>query len=374
VRLVRAPLSAAALDEALRPAAPAPRAERRRTSSVARPTPAAAWRTEHAREILGEHPALLEIFDVLSRVADTDCPIVVHGETGTGKELVARAIHSASGRAGKPFVAVNCAALPAELMESELFGHARGAFTGAVAARQGRFAAADGGTLFLDEIGELPLAVQAKLLRALQEKEITPVGETRSTKVDVRIVAATHRNLEEMVAARQFREDLLYRLDVLRVALPALRDRRTDIPLLVQAFVETTAEKRNRPVDGIDEAAMEALTAYAWPGNVRQLQNVVERMVLLRGRGTIALSDVPAPIRAAQGAAGPTAAAHARPELPSDGLDLREAVDRFEAALIDQALARAGGNRSKAALILRMNRTTLVEKLRKRGLGDEAGG
>ncbi len=359
------PFSLEALDAALARVIAAP------TTFAASPVASdlgEAWRKRYASSILGEHPRLMEVFQILARVSDTDCSVVIQGETGTGKELVARAIHAASGRASRAFVAVNCAALPEQLMESELFGHARGAFTGAVEKRVGRFAAADGGTLFLDEIAELPWAVQAKLLRALQEKEITPVGESHAVPVDVRVVAATHRDLEDMAEHRQFREDLLYRLDVIRVVMPPLRDRASDVPLLVRSFVERANARRERRVQGVAPDVLRALSSFAWPGNVRQLANIVERMVLMRGEGTIELADLPERMRAA-----PLAASPAHVALPEEGIDLREALDQLEGSLIRQALERTEGNRNRAAALLRINRTTLVEKLKKRGAIDDDG-
>jgi DNA-binding NtrC family response regulator len=358
------PFSLEALDAALGRVIAGPAAL---VTTPAAPDVGAAWRARHAPEILGDHPRLMEVFQILARVSDTDCSVVIQGETGTGKELVARAIHAASGRAARAFVAVNCAALPEQLMESELFGHARGAFTGAVERRIGRFAAADGGTLVLDEIGELPWAVQAKLLRVLQEKEITPLGESKPMPVDVRVVAATHRDLEDMAEHRQFREDLLYRLDVIRVVMPPLRERASDVPLLVQSFVERTNARRERHVQGVEPDAMRALAAFSWPGNVRQLANIVERTVLMRGEGRIRLADLPERIRGAHAAGEPAGI-----ELPEEGIDLREVLEKLEASLIDQALERTGGNRNRAAALLKINRTTLVEKLKKRGApGDD---
>jgi DNA-binding NtrC family response regulator len=325
------------------------------------------WRRRHAPTMLGRHPTLLRAFQVLARIAPTDCSVLVQGETGTGKELVARAIHGASGRGAQPFVAVNCAAVPEQLMESELFGHGKGAFTGAERARTGRFQMAHKGTLFLDEVGEMPLAVQAKLLRALQEKEILPLGETKPVEVDVRVVAATHRDLEQMVEKKLFREDLLYRLDVIRVELPSLRQRREDIPLLVEAFIADTSRRRGCNISGIDVAAMQALMAYHWPGNVRQLQNAIERMVLLRGDGTLTIDDVPDKMRESRKAEEAASLGLASPLLPTDGVDLRDAVERYEGGLIRQALERTGWNKNRAAALLKLNRTTLVEKLKKRG-------
>jgi DNA-binding NtrC family response regulator len=326
-----------------------------------------SWRELHAPDLLGDDPKLLRVFRTVQQVCDTDCSVLVTGESGTGKELVARALHAGSSRASGPFVTVNCAAIPENLLESELFGHVRGAFTGALSPRVGRFVAADGGTLFLDEIGELPLSQQAKLLRAVQEREIIAVGDSKPRKVDVRLIAATHRDLEAMVEQGTFREDLLYRIQVVPIEMPPLRERAGDIPGLVDAFVQRINKKRKRSVTGISELAMAALVAYDWPGNVRQLENVVERMVLLRAEGEIDMDDLPARMQSARPAAG--AQAH---ELPDDGIDLRDAVEQFENKLILQALERTGWNKNRAAAVLRMNRTTLVEKLKKKNLLDES--
>jgi DNA-binding NtrC family response regulator len=322
------------------------------------------WRARCCPEIVGRDPKLKRVFDIIRRVADTDCSVLITGETGTGKELVARAIHRASGRREAPFVPVNCASIPENLMESELFGHAKGAFTGAAAAYKGRFAVADGGTLLLDEIGEMAAQLQAKLLRVLQEGEIRPIGESRAKRIDVRIVAATHRDVEDMAERGEFREDLLYRLDVIRVELPSLRSRPSDIPLLVESFLEEAARRRARPIEGVHEEAMAMLRAYRWPGNVRQLRHVVERMVVLGRERLLTPDDVPAKIRdASRGAVG---GGGEGPILPEDGVDLRDAVEQFENALLLQALERTGWNKARAASILQMNRTTLVEKLKKK--------
>ncbi|MBN8615933.1 MAG: sigma-54-dependent Fis family transcriptional regulator [Deltaproteobacteria bacterium] len=325
------------------------------------------WRRLYAPALVGSAPPLLAVIDVLRRIAASDCSVLISGETGTGKELVARALHAGSGRRG-PFIALNCAAVPENLMESEMFGHSRGAYTGAQGPRIGRFQSADGGTLFLDEVAEMPLTLQAKLLRAVQEKEVVPLGENEPVAVDVRVVAATHRDLEEMVHARQFREDLLYRLDVIRVELPPLRQRTEDIDSLVALFLRDLAARRRSRVSGITPAAMAALRGYGWPGNVRQLQNVLERMVLLRGSGDLTLEDVPERVRL--GGDGRPAPAESRtpddPVLPEEGLNLKAALERFEMALIRQALTRTGGNKQRAAALLQVNRTTLVERLRRR--------
>lgn len=327
------------------------------------PSPIEEWRARHAPQILGSHPSLMAVFGMIQRVADTDCSVLVTGESGTGKELVARAVHHASDRRGKPFITVNCAAIPDNLLESELFGHTKGAFTGATQARVGRFAAAHEGTIFLDEIGELPVGLQAKLLRVLQEKEVTPVGESKSQTVDVRVVTATNRDLEEMVEKGGFREDLLYRLNVIPVELPPLRNRASDIPDLIQHFIKRAATRRDRDVAGISEGAMEYMCAYDWPGNVRQLENTIERMVVLRAKGELTEDDLPIKIKTATPrvqALGNNAM------LPDEGIDLRDAVEEFENQLILQALERTGWNKNQAASILRMNRTTLVEKIKKK--------
>jgi DNA-binding NtrC family response regulator len=325
------------------------------------------WRELHAPDMLGSDPKLLRVFRTIQQVCDTDCSVLITGESGTGKELVARALHAGSSRANGPFVTVNCAAIPENLLESELFGHVRGAFTGALSPRVGRFVAADGGTLFLDEIGELPLSQQAKLLRAVQEREIIAVGDAKPRKVDVRLIAATHRDLEAMVEQGTFREDLLYRIQVVPIELPPLRERCGDIPGLVDSFILRVNQKRKRSVTGISEAAMAALVAYEWPGNVRQLDNVVERMVLLRAEGQIDVDDLPARMQKSRDKAAGQAL-----ELPEDGIDLRDAVEQFENKLILQALERTGWNKNRAAAVLRMNRTTLVEKLKKKNLLDES--
>ncbi len=329
----------------------------------------AAWRAEHCPRIHGQSAKLLEALDVVRRVAPTDCPVLVTGETGTGKELFARTVHAASTRKRAPFVARSCSAIPESLIESELFGYAKGAFTGAVASRDGAFVAAHRGTLFLDEIGEMPLPVQAKLLRALQEHEIQPIGSNRAIPVDVRVIAATHRDLDAMVREGRFREDLLYRLDVIRVTVPALRERIDDLGVLLESILDRLNSRGVCAIAGFAENALFAMQNYAWPGNIRQLQNVVERAVILRDQGVVQLSDLSDPLRVSAVRPAETLAV---PRLPAEGVDLRDAVDRFERSLIEQALLRTNGNRNKAAAILGINRTTLVEKLRKRLSEDAA--
>lgn len=359
------PFSMDALDSALA------RVNTRRKLSVAAvphlEKPVASFRAQYAPDVLGSDASLMRVFSIIERVADSDCSVLITGESGTGKELIARAIHDVSERRNQPFMAVNCAAIPETLLESELFGHSRGAFTGAQNARVGRFAAADGGTIFLDEIGEMPLGLQAKILRLLQEKEVTPLGESKSKKIDVRVVAATNKDLEEMVRTRTFREDLLYRLNVIPIELPALRNRRSDIPELVRHFLGRVNQRRSRKVTGIDPKALELLVAYEWPGNVRQLENTIERMVLLKGDGELGIEDLPEKMRAPPARTSSKRSPWDEPLLPPEGLDLRDALESFESSLIRQALERVGWNKNRAAALLQMNRTTLVEKLKKKG-------
>jgi transcriptional regulator with PAS, ATPase and Fis domain len=311
--------------------------------------------------VIGTSETLLEVFRIVDRVADTTCNILITGESGTGKEIVARAVHRASPRGDAPFVAVNCGAIPEALLESELFGHARGAFTGAHQAKPGRIAMAQGGTLFLDEIGELPLALQVKLLRVLQSREYSPVGDNRVLKADVRIVAATNLNLENAVQSGNFREDLYYRLNVIHVTVPALRERADDVPLLVNHFLARAKEKLGRlQINGISRAAAQLLAEYHWPGNVRELENTIERAVLLSAGPQIEPRDLP------QRILGLGTEKRIAARLPDSGIDLRNAVETFENQLIRQALERTQWNKKQAANLLGLNRTTLVEMLKRK--------
>jgi transcriptional regulator with PAS, ATPase and Fis domain len=311
--------------------------------------------------LIGESEVLLDVYRVVDRVAATSCTVLVTGESGTGKELVARALHEASARSDGPFVAVNCGAIPEALLESELFGHARGAFTGAHANKIGRIAQAQGGTLFLDEIGELPLSLQVKLLRVLQSREYSPVGDTRTLTADVRIVAATNVNLEAAVQTGEFREDLYYRLNVIHVHVPPLRERLEDVPVLAHHFLAKARAKTDRAdVTGISKAAAELLMSHQWPGNVRELENTIERAVLLCSSSTIEPRDLPARV------CGLGTERRVSPRLPDAGLDLRNAVDSFENHLIRQALERTNWNKKQAAVLLGLNRTTLVEMLKRK--------
>lgn len=313
--------------------------------------------TDHAG-MIGESPSMQRLYGLLDRVASSGAPVLIRGETGTGKELVARAVHARSTRASGPFVAINCAAVPAELLESELFGHVRGAFTGAQKQRNGLFLEASGGTLFLDEVAELPVALQAKLLRALQEKCVRPVGSDKEIPFDARIVSATHRDVDALVEQGAFREDLSYRLNVLNLALPPLRERGSDILLLADHFRAAIAERTGREVRGIRADAARRLLDYAWPGNVRELASAMERAVALAEYETITVADLPEKIQKWK-------PSQLFPET-SDPADLIP-LDEIERRYILRVLEAAGGNRSRAAEILGVDRKTLYSKLKSYG-------
>ena len=313
--------------------------------------------------IVGRSQAMRDLFQVLETVAGTTSTILLTGETGTGKELVARAIHHNSPRRSQRFVALNCSAIPETLLEAEIFGHVRGAFTGAVANRPGRLEQAHRGTLFLDEVATMSASLQAKLLRALQEREFERVGDTQSIKVDVRVIAATNSDLVRMVEEGGFREDLYYRLNVIPIDLPPLRERREDIPLLVQSFVERLGREQSPPRTDIvvSQDAMRQMMAFNWPGNIRQLENAIERALALSpGRPQINATDLPREIQ--QGGKSP---ADVAVSLPDDGLDLQEYLHHIERELIRSSLERTGGNKHKAAQLLNIKRTTLVEKAKR---------
>ncbi len=316
--------------------------------------------------IIGQSGEIRHVLEMVERVADSDSTVLVTGESGTGKELVAKAIHYNSPRANKPFIPVNCGAIPAELLESELFGHVKGAFTGAIANRAGRFELASGGTIFLDEIGELPLNLQVKLLRVLQERRFDPVGSAKTQIANARVIAATNVDLERAVAKGQFREDLFYRLNVIPIRIPSLKQRRSDIPFLLHHFIHHFNSGKGRNLQGVAPDAMELLMDYPWPGNIRELENLVERLAILKGNGTIETSDLPEHYRAR--AALPALAPVDQIEIPENGMDFNSAVDAYENALILQALEKTGWNRNQAAVLLKLNRTTLVEKIKKKGL------
>jgi len=314
----------------------------------------------HFDSIVGESHALRRVLETVERVAATDSTVLVTGESGTGKELIARAIHYNSPRASRMMVTVNCGAIPEELLEAELFGHVRGAFTNAVSHREGRFALADGGTIFLDEIGDMSMNLQVKLLRVLQERTFEPVGSSKTQAVDVRVIAATNQQLPELIAERRFREDLYYRLNVIPIEVPPLRERSADVPALVAHFLEAHAERNGMSVKGVSPEAVETLCRHPWPGNVRELENLMERMVILRREGEIGLEDLPVEYRAAS--APPTAAA---PGLGAGGMIMRAELEALEARWIREALELTGWNKNQAAQLLQMNRTTLLEKIKK---------
>ncbi len=313
--------------------------------------------------IIGHSDSIKDVLQLVEKVADTDSTVMVTGESGTGKELIARAIHYNSSRVKMPFVAINCGAIPSELLESELFGHIKGAFTGAISNRVGRFELADSGTLFLDEIGDLQPSLQVKLLRALQERRFEPVGSTKTVEVDVRVIAATNVNLEEAVRRGRFREDLFYRLNVIPINIPALRERKTDIPLLLSHFLNHFNRNKTRKLSGFSEEALRRLSAYAWPGNIRELENLLERLSILKGEGLVDVQDLPTKY-----AQPPDNLELGNLDIPEHGLDFNSAVDQYENSLILLALEKTGWNRNQAAGLLRLNRTTLVEKIKKKGL------
>ena len=312
--------------------------------------------------VVGNSPALRAVLEVVAKVSDSDSTVLVTGESGTGKELIARALHYNSARSERMFVTVNCGAIPEELLESELFGHVKGAFTNAVSRRQGRFEVADGGTIFLDEIGDMSPTLQVKLLRVLQDGSFEPVGSSKTLAVDVRVVAATNQNLEEAIRENRFREDLYYRLNVIPIEVPPLRARREDIPLLAQHFLDRVNQEKGKQVDGLTNQALDLLCAYHWPGNVRELENLIERVVVLSGEGEIGPEALPAALRE------PGPAAASAPRLPPSGLSFRNLVDDFESDLILQALEHTQWNKNAAARLLQLNRTTLIEKIKKKGL------
>ena len=320
----------------------------------------------------GTAPSMQKVYEMIEKIADTDTTVLIEGASGTGKEVIAKTIHFNSARVSGPFVPVNCAAIPKDLLESEMFGHEKGAFTGAINSRAGRFELASGGTIFLDEIGELHPSLQVKLLRVLQEREFERVGGTKTIKVDVRILAATNRDLESATKEGSFREDLFYRLSVIPLHVPPLRDRREDIPLLTDLFMGNFCKKRRKEKLKIQPAAMERVMQYSWPGNVRELENLIERLVILDDKGYVTLEDLPERFLATSAmASGPGLSDISFPgiDLPSEGINLNSVLNEIENSLIIQAMKSVGGVKSKAAAKLKLNRTTLIEKLKKKDLG-----
>lgn len=316
-------------------------------------------------QLVGVSEPMQQVLEFVQKVADSDSTVMIQGESGTGKELVARMLHFNSLRRDRPLVPVNCGAIPENLLESELFGHEKGAFTGATHARMGRFELAHGGTIFLDEIGEMSLPLQVKLLRVLQEREFERVGGNRTIHVDVRIIAATNQDLDTMVEEKRFRRDLFYRLNVIPMVIPPLRERRTDIPLLIDHFLNRFNQSKHTEVVGLDDEARRLLTEYDWPGNIRELENMMERLVVLKKQGLLSSQDLPQKISRRS----------MIPELKEqfirlseDGIHLSREVEQYEKHLIMEALKKANGVTSRAAELLHLNRTTLVEKLKRKGV------
>jgi two-component system, NtrC family, response regulator PilR len=326
-------------------------------------------RAANAR-LLGTSARMQEVFELIHKVAPTRTTILLTGESGTGKELVARAIHSRGPRASEPFIAINCGAIPETLIESELFGHTKGSFTGATADKPGLFERADGGSVFLDEIGELPLSMQVKLLRVLQERKVRRVGGANDIAVECRVIAATNRRLETEIEKGAFREDLYFRLNVIQIKLPALRERRADIPMLVDAFINKFAEQMQSNVRGITDAAMQVLMGWSWPGNVRELENVIERGVILASSNRIDVDALPASMRG--GATTPPTSTSTNTALlmdvPADGLDLEATLEAYERLLLEKALQRTGGKKKKAAELLKLSFRSFRYRLAKLGL------
>ncbi|WP_408097905.1 sigma-54-dependent transcriptional regulator [Peredibacter sp. HCB2-198] len=316
--------------------------------------------------MIGRSKAMRDVFDRIQKVAKTDSTILIMGPSGTGKELVASAIHKLSSRNLRNRVSVNCGAIPSELLESELFGHVKGAFTGAISNRKGRFELAQNGTIFLDEIGDMPQLLQVKLLRVLQERQIEPVGSSENIDIDVRVIAATHRDLEKAVAEGKFREDLFYRLNVIPIKMPALKERREDIPLLISHFLDRFVSADRSNEISFAPLTMDLLMGYDWPGNVRELENVIERLVILRGGNEILPEDLPAKIFRSN----PLATHQYKTlfELPEVGVDLKQILSDIEDSLIMQAMNRTRGNKNQASKLLALNRTTLIEKMKKKNL------
>ncbi|MEE1910635.1 sigma-54 dependent transcriptional regulator [Aeromonas caviae] len=346
------------------------------------------------RLLVGKGRGIQEVRRLIGQVAETDANVLILGESGTGKEVVARAIHELSARSAGPFVPINCGAIPAELLESELFGHEKGAFTGAIAARRGRFELAQGGTLFLDEIGDMPLPMQVKLLRVLQERQFDRVGGGKAVQADVRVIAATHRDLEAMIRTQAFREDLYYRLNVFPIETPPLRDRADDIPLLLQELLNRHAEQ-HKGIIRLTQRAMESLMQYAWPGNVRELSNLIERLLILYPNQIVDVADLPgryrllpyeprderltemderdalAAVFQSPPELDPGIAMPLPMQLPKEGVNLKEMLADLEVELIRQALESQDGVVARAADLLSMRRTTLVEKMKKYGMSKD---
>lgn len=315
--------------------------------------------------IIGKSEKIIQVLKMVEKIADTDSTVLISGESGTGKELIAKAIHYNSSRNNNAFVPINCGAIPSELLESELFGHIKGSFTGAINSRQGRFELANHGSLFLDEIGDLNPNLQVKLLRVLQEKCFEPVGSAKTIHSDVRVIAATNVNLSEAVRNGKFREDLFYRLNVIPIYIPALRERSEDIPCLIKHFIDHFNNTKNRNITGVEPEALNMMINYGWPGNIRELENLIERISILKSDGIITAQDLPDYFKDKRVVISDVSNIT---QVPNGGIDFNTAVDSFENELILNALNKTGWNRNQAALLLSLNRTTLVEKIKKKGL------
>ena len=314
--------------------------------------------------LIGNSLPMNRLKQMIRNVADSDSTILILGESGTGKELVAKALHFHSGRQDRLMIPVNCGAIPEDLLESELFGHVRGAFTGAIKDRIGRFQLADGGTIFLDEIGDMSPKLQVKILRVLQEQEIEPVGAIKTINVNVRVIAATNRDLEKDVQDGRFREDLYYRLNVIPITIAPLRDRRDDIPMLITHFRDRFAKLKKRSIRGFTDTAMTCLCHYDWPGNVRELENMVERLSIIHTGQQIDVEDLPEKFAGPRSIPQPETSS----EMPDTGIDFNKLVDQYERVLVRMALDKAGGVKNRAAALLDIKRTTLVEKMKKKGM------
>jgi DNA-binding NtrC family response regulator len=311
--------------------------------------------------MIGYSDGMKKIFDTIEKVASSDSTVMIYGESGTGKELVARAIHFNSERINSSLIAVNCGAIPEELLESELFGHEKGAFTGAIRSRIGRFELANGGTIFLDEIGDMSPALQVKVLRVLQEKQFERIGGVKTLQVDVRIIAATNQDLEKAIIEKRFREDLFYRINVIPIHLPPLRERRVDIPMLANHFLRKFDKLKRKAVEKIVPEAMEYLLRYPWPGNVRELENMIEMIVVLKEEGNIEVADLPEKIVMLP----PAGSFINGIEITDNGINYNDLIDKLEKDLLSRALEKAGGAKNRAAKLLNLNRTTFVEKLKR---------
>jgi len=315
--------------------------------------------------MIGRSKLMRDVFERMEKISSSDSTVFITGPSGTGKELVAQAIHTLSRRKSERLVSVNCGAIPNELLESELFGHMKGSFTGAISDRKGRFELSNKGTIFLDEIGDMPLLLQVKLLRVLQSRQIEPVGSSQTIDIDTRIITATHRDLDKAVRDGNFREDLFYRLNVIPIKIPALAERREDIPLLISFFLKRFVSADGRNIIEFDKEVLELLISYDWPGNVRELENLMERLVILRGGNKITVDDLPAKFTLNRSSIHKV---KNKIDLPDSGMDLKKILSDIEDSLILQALDKTSGNKNRASKLLQMNRTTLIEKMKKKGL------